>query len=123
MLRHRAVALLVALLAPLVAWAADEIERLPADRLHYPDLTGRKRAFNCEEWAQPCATPQGKPDYHRNYMVWWFRHLPQAPGVNADGRLNNWWEYVYNFNAYDPDGKPLPKGPPVDPATQPTGVR
>jgi hypothetical protein len=77
------------------------------DWLHYPNLTGRTRTFNCEEWRGPYEDARGQPDYQRNYIRWWFTHLPKAPGVNADGRLNNWWEYVYNFNAYDAEGKPL----------------
>jgi len=83
------------------------VESTADDWLHYPDLTGRKRKLNCEEWREPYKNRDGNPDYHRNYMCWWFRHLPKAPGVNADGRLNNWWQYVYNFNAYDERGKPL----------------
>jgi hypothetical protein len=84
-----------------------KVESTADDWLHYPDLTGRKRTFNCEEWAKPFTNSAGRPDHQRNYMLWWFTHLPKAAGVNADGRLNNWWEYVYNFNAYDEHGKPL----------------
>ena len=84
------------------------VESTADDWLHYPDLTGRRRSFNCEEWREPYKNSKGDPDYHRNYQKWWFSHLPKAPGVNPDGRLNNWWEYVFNFNAYDERGKPLP---------------
>ncbi|MDP6720108.1 MAG: hypothetical protein QGG36_01865 [Pirellulaceae bacterium] len=46
---------------------------------------------SCETW--------GGPDYHRNYMKWWFAHLPRAAGMNKnDGKLNNWWKYVFDFN-------------------------
>jgi len=90
------------------------VESTADDWLHYPNLTGRKRTFNCEEWAGPYKTAKGEPYWHRNYLCWWFKHLPKAPGVNSDdGRLNNWWEYVYNFNAYDERGKPLPDARPV----------
>ena len=82
------------------------VESTADDWLHYPKLTGLKRAFNCEEWRGPYHNRDGNPDYHRNFQRWWFAHLPKAPGVNADGRLNNWWEYVFNFNAYDASGKP-----------------
>lgn len=61
------------------------------DWLSYPRLTGRTTMVSCETW--------GGPDYHRNYMKWWFRHLPRADGKNADGRLNNWWRYVFDFNS------------------------
>jgi hypothetical protein len=31
-------------------------------------------------------------------MRWWLTHLPKADGTNEDGRLNDWWAYVVNFN-------------------------
>ncbi|MGD8453515.1 MAG: hypothetical protein PVJ57_17010 [Phycisphaerae bacterium] len=94
------------------------------DWLTYPELTGRQREFSCEEWKSPYKDRDGNPDYHRNYMNWWFTHLPKAPGVNADGRLNNWWEYVFNFNAFDERGKPLPDAEPAkDAKTQKDGLR
>lgn len=95
------------------------VESTADDWLHYPDLTGRKRTFSCEEWREPYQNPQSQPNYHRNYIKWWFTHLPKAPGVNPDARLNNWWEYIYNFNAYDAAGKPLPDAKP--PKTAETG--
>ena len=67
------------------------------DWLNYPNLTGEKKDVNCETW--------GGPDYHRRYMKWWFTRLPHAPGVNRDGRLNDWWEYVFNFDRYDEAGR------------------
>lgn len=74
------------------------------DWLRYPDLTGKTRPVNRETW--------GGPDYHRNYMKWWFAHLPKAPGTSADGRLNNWWEYVFRFHEYDKYGRlPKPRPP------------
>jgi hypothetical protein len=71
------------------------------DWLAYPKLTGAKKPVTCETW--------GGPDYHRNYMRWWFAHLPKAPGVNADGRQNNWWKFVFDYWHYDAQGKPLTK--------------
>jgi len=68
------------------------------DWLNYPHLSGTTKPVSCATW--------GGPDYQRNYMKWWFFHLPHAAGVNADGRLNNWWEYVFNFNKYDAQGRP-----------------
>jgi hypothetical protein len=90
------------------------VESTADDWLNYPNLTGKKRTFNREEWAGPHQNKAGKPDYHRNYMRWWFTHLPKAPGVNEDARLNNWWEYLYNFNAYDAKGKPLSDAKPAE---------
>ncbi len=67
------------------------------DWLTYPKLAGAKKPVSRATW--------GGPDYQRNYLKWWFAHLPHAPGVNADGRLNNWWRYVFQFDAYDEAGK------------------
>ncbi len=67
------------------------------DWLNYPNLTGTTKPVSCESW--------GGPDHHRNYMKWWFAHFPKASGVNADGRLNNWWEYVFHFDRYDTRGR------------------
>lgn len=77
------------------------------DWLDFPRLTGKTAMIDRETW--------GGPDYHRNYMKWMFSHLPKAPGVNPDGRENNWWKYLYNFEAYshDRDGKPNPDARPV----------
>lgn len=100
------------------------VESTADDWLHYPDLTGRKRSFGCDEWRAPHHSAAGQPDYHRNYMCWWFAHLPKATGLNKDKRLNNWWEYVYNFNAYDAQGQPVPDvHPPRAPATEKEGRR
>ena len=47
-------------------------------------------------------------DAHLDYMNWYFRHLPRAAGVNPDGRQNNWWKYLLDFQNYAADGRPLP---------------
>lgn len=98
------------------------VDSTARDWLHYPDLTGRSDSVNCDTWAKPYETRPGQPDYHRNFQCWWFTHLPKAGGVNDDGHLNNWWEYVYNFNAYDDAGKPLKGAKPVaDPEAEKEG--
>ncbi|MFO7617204.1 MAG: amylo-alpha-1,6-glucosidase [Bacteroidales bacterium] len=55
----------------------------------YPDIReGLARTVDCTEWE--CT--------HEGYMTWWFSHLPHFEGVNpADGKLNNWWHYVVNW--------------------------
>lgn len=68
------------------------------DWLSYPNLTGAEKEVSCETW--------GGPDYQRNYLKWWFTRLPKATGINTDGRLNNWWEYIFNFNDYTDKGVP-----------------
>lgn len=94
------------------------------DWANYPDLRGRKRTFNCEEWNGPYRGRSGQPDYHRNFMCWWFSHIPKAPGINADRRLNNWWEYIFNFNSYDERGRKLDEvKPPRDEEARKAGYR
>ncbi len=100
------------------------VESTADDWLNYPKLTGKKRTFNREEWAEPHKNAKGQPDYHRNYLRWWFAHIPKAPGVNEDGRLNNWWEYLVNFNSFDERGKPLPDAKPTkDAVVEKAGAR
>lgn len=43
----------------------------------------------------------GGPDYASNYFRWWFRHLQRADGTGADGRVTNWWKYVFDFRRHD----------------------
>jgi hypothetical protein len=68
------------------------------DWLDYPNLTGTKRPVNKDSW--------GGPDYHRNYLRWWFTRLPRAPGIAPDGKEANWWKYIYQFDKYDAAGQP-----------------
>jgi hypothetical protein len=60
------------------------------DWLQYPNLTGARKRVTAETW--------GGPDYHRRYMRWWLARLPRAGGTNNDGRLNDWWRYVVDFD-------------------------
>lgn len=71
------------------------------DFLNYPNLSGQTKKVSFATWSEKGG------DHHRNYMKWYFGHLPRAPGVNPDGRLNNWWRYLYDFTNYTQDGKPL----------------
>ena len=61
------------------------------DWLHYPDLTGEKVPMNCAQW--------GNGDI-REHHRWWLTRLPHAEGRNPDGKLNNWWAYVTDFNRF-----------------------
>ncbi|RJP71295.1 MAG: hypothetical protein C4539_05315 [Ignavibacteriales bacterium] len=73
------------------------VESNADEYLDYPNIKGITKKVSCETW--------GGPDYHLNYMKWWFTRIPKAAGINEDGRLNNWWEYIFNFNSYTEDGK------------------
>ena len=65
----------------------------------YPKMKGKMKPINKENW--------GGPDYHRNYLKWWFARLPKAAKTSRDGRQNNWWKYVFEFNKYDASGKAI----------------
>jgi carbamoylphosphate synthase large subunit len=85
------------------------------DFLNYPNLTGQTKKVSFATWSEKGG------DHHRNYMKWYFAHLPRAEGVNPDGRLNNWWRYIFDFGNYTRDGRPLPsKASFVSMDTQPT---
>jgi hypothetical protein len=60
------------------------------DWLDYPNLTGRRRQVDCEEW--------GGGDIRAHHR-WWLRHLPRAQG-RTHGKLNNWWAYAADFNRF-----------------------
>ena len=44
----------------------------------------------------------GTGDWQRGYLDWFFGHLPRGTGTTADGRQNNWYKYIYDFNSYRP---------------------
>lgn len=56
----------------------------------YPNVREKKgRLVDYTEWGD-----------HLGYMKWWFLHTPHFKGVNpADGKLNNWWHYVVDYNS------------------------
>lgn len=60
---------------------------------NWPNLVGdvTRRFVSCDEW--------GGGDM-RLHHIWWLDHLPQAQGINDDGRQNNWWKYTCDFNNY-----------------------
>lgn len=57
---------------------------------NFPNFTNTKRNFSSSEWGSS----------QLGYLNWWFSHLPRKEGRNSDGKLNNWWEYIVNMNAY-----------------------
>jgi hypothetical protein len=60
------------------------------DWYNYPVLTGFKKNVNKDSW--------GGSDYERNYLKWWFSHLPRREGTGPYGKLNNWWRYIFEYN-------------------------
>lgn len=65
--------------------------------LSYPELAGQPAVISCQAW--------GGPDYHRNYLKWWFSRIPRAAGENAQTcRQNDWWKYIVEFDNFGPGG-------------------
>jgi hypothetical protein len=71
---------------------------------NYPDLTGSTTALGRDSWAFGPA-----PDYHRDYMDFYFGMMPRNAGTAPDGRQANWFKYIWDFNSYE-DGSGLPRG-------------
>lgn len=66
------------------------VESFCDDWYSYPYLQGNKRTVDSKEW--------GGGDM-RLHHLWWFKHLPHAAGM-TDGKLNDWWKYVMNYDEY-----------------------
>ena len=78
-------------------WNERYVDSTAEDWLKYPNLTGKTTRINCEAWRET------------GWHQWWLMHLPKVPGVNPDGRQNNWWKYIYDHNNYDANtGTPRP---------------
>lgn len=46
------------------------------------------------------------------YEMYWWHHWPKAGGVGPDGKLNNWWLYVFEeevFKKLGPEPTPMPR--------------
>ena len=77
------------------------VESTAPDWLNYPNFQGVTAKVSSADWG---GTQLG-------YMSYWFDHLPRADGFDSSSlRSNNWWQYIYNFDAYDDTG--WPKGAP-----------
>ncbi|MNQ04295.1 hypothetical protein D3C85_170090 [compost metagenome] len=72
-------------------WAnKTKVETYADNWAFFPNITDENpRTVDCSEWQ--CS--------HLGYMEWWYTHIPNFKGVSAkDGKLNNWWHYVVNYN-------------------------
>jgi hypothetical protein len=87
-----------------VYWSPDQAYSQSDDWLfNYPALHGQatRRLVNVDEWLPMAQDGESQ----RGFVKWMFQHYPRLPGryqepanpANHD-RLNNWWEYVVNFN-------------------------
>ncbi len=86
---------------------------------NFPDFTGATASVSRNTWGA-----SGGWDWHRNFLKWWYAHMPHIAGRNNhDGydRLNNWWAYLQNFNEYaESGGSHLPGG--EAPAAEPNPI-
>jgi len=63
---------------------------------NYPDLGGNfsPEMVNVFTWSPGLADPQ------RDYLRWWYNHLPHMSGRGPDYFLNNWWRYIADPNQF-----------------------
>lgn len=57
------------------------------DWYNYPNFQGTVKQINCQAWG--CEI--------RGHHKWWLKHLPKTEGTK-DGKLNNWWLYIVDYN-------------------------
>lgn len=75
------------------------------DFLDYPEFTGTTRDVSRDTWRLNSGTSS---DDQKSYLEWYYHHMPRGAGVNADGRQNNWYKYIYDYANYTVAGQPLP---------------
>lgn len=77
------------------------VQSTAADWYNYPNMTGAKQPVSARTWSP------SHQDAHREYLNWWYDHLPHVAGRNIDHRLNNWWQYIGNVDAFKDTGRSL----------------
>jgi len=70
------------------------VESSAEDWFNYPHLTGKRTLVNRTAWEDESG------NRHLGYQRWFFSHLPRAPGYNGEGRLCNWWNYLFAMDSY-----------------------
>ena len=93
------------------------IDCVADDWLNYPNFDNVKRKLNGFDFGafnyyaendSSYSTALGtSPELHSSfsfsassYHHWWFSHIPHNPGV-SNGKLNNWWFYIFDFNRFN----------------------
>jgi len=72
------------------------VDSTAADFVNYPNLTGATQSVDPDTWALG-----PNPDHHRDYLNWYFAMMPGNDGAAADGRMANWYKYIWDFNSYE----------------------
>lgn len=60
----------------------------------YPNATAPTRTFSCTEWTPSFFDPQ------KEYLDWWYHHMPAVAGMAGDGFLSNWWRYLADVDQF-----------------------
>ncbi|MCG8310806.1 MAG: MBG domain-containing protein, partial [Cytophagales bacterium] len=73
--------------------------------LNYPDFSGESRKINGFDFGAFNNYTENHTSYSfrfgtSSFHFWWFNHIPHNPGV-TNGKLNNWWPYIYDCNRFD----------------------
>jgi hypothetical protein len=93
------------------------IDSVADDWATFPQRSGVKRKLNGYDFGAFNNYVEGDTSYSNEFGVspelhpsfvhsaasfhqWWFAHLPHNPGI-AQGKLNSWWPYIYDFNRFD----------------------
>ncbi|MEX2316831.1 MAG: hypothetical protein WD669_06755 [Pirellulales bacterium] len=71
--------------------------------LNFPNQTYAAVPMSRDAWGD-----LGIGNWERGYQRWFFGHVPRGDGTAADGRQNNWYKYIYDFNSYEA-GTGLPR--------------
>src|SRR5262249_43576348 len=53
-------------------------------------------------WSPDGADPQ------RQYLNWWYAHIPHFRGLGRDSHLNNWWRYITDVDQFKNGDDSLP---------------
>jgi hypothetical protein len=64
------------------------------DWYNYPYFTGATKSINYTTWSPTRADPQ------RDYLNWWYAHIPHFGGRGPDGFLNDWWRYIVDVDTF-----------------------
>lgn len=62
--------------------------------LNYPNLDDTTQSINFRAWSPRSADPQ------REYLKWWYNHMPHVPGRAPDYYLANWWRYLLDLDQF-----------------------
>ncbi|MBF0407560.1 MAG: hypothetical protein HQM10_09400 [Candidatus Riflebacteria bacterium] len=74
--------------------------------INFPHLKGTKREISNQDWGGMQTdfdkyNKQISETITRLHHLWWFKRIPHHEG-SMDGKLINWWKYVFDWNTNKP---------------------